>query len=647
MSDSQTNNNSKLLVFVSGNGTNLQTIIDCCQLSILPYTVSHVLSNREDAYANQRAKDMGIPSSVLVFNKDTETREQYDQRLLEFTQAIDYDVIVCAGWMHILGQHFLKNVYGHVINLHPALPGQFTGKNAIEQAWSAYQRGEVQKTGIMVHHVVEKVDSGAVIEVKELPIYSVDTLDTLRNRVHHFEKNVLVSALLKLFSNNVAKTLAQVDSLKKYPLVYTGKVRDVHDVGFNVLAMVHSNRQSAFDRHICSIPRKGSVLTATSAWWFNKTRHIVPNHYLHSYENVMIVQKCEPFKVEVVVRGYITGSTKTSLWTHYNKGVRTYCGITFPEGLYKNKKLSENVLTPTTKGDVDIPMSPEELVNNGYIKQEEWDYIGEKALELFAYGQEVALERGFLLVDTKYEFGRTMDGKIVLIDEIHTCDSSRYWIEESYEFLMSTAQEPVKLDKDIIRDYIRARCDPYTEPLPKIPHELVDRVQGVYMDFYRSLTGNTISRIRDSTFNLENYVTSYLEDILPCLAVLIAGSESDRPHINKLEKTLSRFNVFFRTYVASAHKTTEKVMKLLNHYNNSGRKVVYITIAGRSNALSGVVAGNTSYPVIACPPFKDKMDMLVNIQSTLQCPSKIPVMTVLDPSNTAQAVRNMFSMSRL
>ena len=635
---------TKLLVLVSGNGTNLQAIFDCCQLDVLPCVVSHVISNRTDAYANQRAKDMGVPLSIIEFNRVTESRAQYDQRVLELIQTIDYDLIVCAGWMHVFSKHFLENIYGDVINLHPALPGQFPGVNAIEQAWSAYQKGDVTSTGIMVHHVVEEVDAGAVITTRDIQIYSSDTLDTLKNRVRYFEKYVMISALLKLCTQ---KTVVTEEVVDKYPLIYTGKVRDVHDVGFNVLSMVHSNRQSAFDRHICAIPRKGTVLTATSAWWFKNTRHIVPNHYLDSYENVMLVQKCEPFKVEVVVRGYITGSTKTSLWTHYNNGVRTYCGITFPEGLYKNKKLEKNVLTPTTKGDVDIPMSPEDLISNGYITKEEWDYVGPKALELFSFGQEVALKKGLLLVDTKYEFGRTMDGKIVLIDEIHTCDSSRYWIAESYDYLMATGQEPIKLDKDIIRDYIRARCDPYNEPLPDIPQNLVDKVQREYLWFYNALTGETISPVRRDVFSQEEYITDYLENSHPCVAVLIAGSESDRPHINKLESALRKFNVFHKTYVASAHKTTEKVMNLLRFYNESGRKVVFITIAGRSNALSGVVAGNTKFPVIACPPFKNKMDMCVNIQSTLQCPSKIPVMTVLDPSNTAQAVHNMFSMSRL
>ena len=199
---------------------------------------------------------MNVPSSVLEFDRVNESRKQYDQRILECTQSIDYDLIVCAGWMHVFSKYFLDNVYGDIINLHPALPGQFPGKNAIEQAWSSYQKGETKSTGIMVHHVVEEVDAGSVIETREIPIHSTDTLDTLKNRVHYFEKLVLVSALLKLCTLST-KVLA-TDVVEKYPLIYTGKVRNVHDVGFNVLSMVHSNRQSAFDRHICTIPRKGS-----------------------------------------------------------------------------------------------------------------------------------------------------------------------------------------------------------------------------------------------------------------------------------------------------------------------------------------------------------------------------------------------------
>jgi len=630
---------TKLLVFVSGNGTNLQAIIDCCKLDVLPCEVTGVICNRIDAYAIQRAKNNDIKTHVIIYDKDNGHRSEYDRILVDIVQSIDYDFIVLAGWMQILTPNFLKHVK-NVINLHPALPGQFPGAKSIKQAWSAYQKGLIKKTGIMVHNVVEKVDAGIVISKKDIPIFPNDTLDTLTNRVRYFEKFVLLDGILK-----TVHTLNK-QTPDKYPLIYTGKVRDVLNVGYNLLAMVHSNRQSAFDRHICTIPRKGTVLTALSAWWFNKTRHIVPNHYLYSNENVMIVRKCTPFPVEVVVRGYITGSTKTSLWTHYNKGVRVYCGETFPEGLVKNKKLDRNYLTPTTKGDVDIPMSPDDLISNGYIQREEWDYVAEKALELFKFGQEVAHKKGLILVDTKYEFGKTEDGTILLIDEIHTCDSSRYWVEASYMERFERALEPEKLDKDIIRDYIRKRVDPYNEDLPDIPQKLVDRVQQVYMSFYEQLTGKVLPRVVND-FSIDTCITEYLDTQYPYVAVLFAGSESDRPHINKLEKALRTYNVFHKTYIASAHKTTNKVLNLINYYNNSGRKVVFITIAGRSNALSGVVAGNTRYPVIACPPYKDKMDMCVNLQSTLQCPSKIPVMTVLDPSNTALAIHNMFAMSRL
>ena len=271
----------------------------------------------------------------------------------------------------------------------------------------------------------------------------------------------------------------------------TGKVRDQYELK-DRLILVTTDRQSAFDRVLASIPFKGQVLNLTSAWWFEQTKDIIPNHVIDIPDpNATLAKKCNVFPIEFVVRGYITGSTSTSLWTVYNNGDREYCGNTLPEGLIKNQKLESNMLTPTTKEEHhDRPISPNELVSEGWMTQEDWDYCSQKALELFAFGQQKAVENGIILVDTKYEMGRDVDENIVLIDEIHTPDSSRYWIAETYDERMAAGQEPQNIDKEFLRLWFVDNCDPYNdETLPDAPVELITELSSRYIYLYETITG--------------------------------------------------------------------------------------------------------------------------------------------------------------
>ena len=231
----------------------------------------------------------------------------------------------------------------------------------------------------------------------------------------------------------------------------TGKVRDQYELD-NKIVLITTDRQSAFDRVLASIPFKGQVLNLTSAWWFDQTKDIIPNHVIKIPDpNVTIVKKCEVFPIEFVVRGYITGSTSTSLWTVYNNGDREYCGNTLQEGLVKNQKLDTNMLTPTTKEEHhDRPISPDEIISEEWMTQKDWDYCSQIALELFAFGQVKSRQNGMILVDTKYEMGRDKNGIIRLIDEIHTPDSSRYWVANTYEDRISAGQEPQNIDKEFL-----------------------------------------------------------------------------------------------------------------------------------------------------------------------------------------------------
>lgn len=272
---------------------------------------------------------------------------------------------------------------------------------------------------------------------------------------------------------------------------YRGKVRDTYDLGDKLL-LITTDRQSAFDRVLAAVPYKGQVLNLTSAWWFEQTADIVPNHLIAIPDaNAIIAKKCKVFPIELVVRGYITGTTSTSLWTQYQNGVRDYCGLHFPEGLKKNQQLTEPVLTPTTKEtEHDRPISPTEIVNEGWMTQAEWDEASAAALRLFKRGVEIAAKHGLILVDTKYEFGRDAEGEIIVIDEIHTPDSSRYWLAHNYAERFAQNKEPENIDKEFLRLWFKDHCDPYKdEVLPQAPEELITTLASRYIQLYEMMTG--------------------------------------------------------------------------------------------------------------------------------------------------------------
>ena len=222
---------------------------------------------------------------------------------------------------------------------------------------------------------------------------------------------------------------------------YIGKVRKVTDIGYGYLLMSASDRLSSFDKHICDIKNKGIILNKLSEWWFRNTSQIIKNHFINTVNEHMFVRKAKVIPLEFVIRGYMTGSTNTSIWPMYKSGKRDMYGITFRDGYRKNEKLDSIILTPTTKGERDYPITPDQIVEKEYLTINEYKYIKQKSLELFQFGQMVASTKGLILVDTKYEFG-IIDGEIILVDELHTCDSSRYWKSDSYEERFLKGEEP-------------------------------------------------------------------------------------------------------------------------------------------------------------------------------------------------------------
>lgn len=293
-------------------------------------------------------------------------------------------------------------------------------------------------------------------------------------------------AIAQCYDNQSQFTGSGVDS------AIQGKVRDRIDLNDTHLALVTTDRQSGFDRQLALVPFKGAVLNLTSAFWFEQTKDIISNHVVaipHPY--VTISRKCQPFPIEFVVRSYMTGSTSTSIWKNYQNGVRNYCGHVLPEGMVKNQKLSANILTPTTKEEEhDRPISAKEIIDEKWMTQEDWDVCADAALKIFALGQTIAFEHGLILVDTKYEFGRDLEtGEILLIDEVHTPDSSRYWLASSYEERIAAGKEPENIDKEFLRLWFSDQCDPYKDKvLPEAPRDLVVELSRRYVTLFEMIT---------------------------------------------------------------------------------------------------------------------------------------------------------------
>jgi phosphoribosylaminoimidazole-succinocarboxamide synthase len=278
-----------------------------------------------------------------------------------------------------------------------------------------------------------------------------------------------------------------------------GKVRDIYRLQDercgDRLILITTDRLSAFDRILGVVPYKGQVLTQLSAWWFAQTQDIIANHLIALPDpNVTVAHVCEPLPVEVVVRGYITGVTSTALWYQYSLGARTIYGIDFPDGLHKNDPLPEPIITPTTKarnGGHDERITSAEVVEKGLVAANVWEQISTAALALFRRGQELAQRGGLILVDTKYEFGLAADGSVMLIDEIHTPDSSRFWIADTYEERIAAGQEPDNFDKEFIRLFYAARgYRGEGEPFP-LPPELALQAALRYIRTYEWLTGTS------------------------------------------------------------------------------------------------------------------------------------------------------------
>lgn len=278
------------------------------------------------------------------------------------------------------------------------------------------------------------------------------------------------------------------------PNHYRGKVRENYDLpDGRRRVIVATDRLSAFDVILTSIPLKGQVLTQLARFWFDRTADLCPNHVI-AYPDpcVLVCRRLRILPVEVVVRDYLAGTTGTSVLSMYRAGRREMYGHRFPDGLRPNQKLPATIITPTTKAfdaGHDEELSAARILDGGRLTAAQWEEVSARALALFARGREIAARQGLILVDTKYEFGVDEEGRILLADEIHTPDSSRYWFAGSYPARFEAGQAPQSFDKDFVRSWVAARCDPYKDPIPPIPDAIRLEAARIYIEAYETITG--------------------------------------------------------------------------------------------------------------------------------------------------------------
>jgi phosphoribosylaminoimidazole-succinocarboxamide synthase len=422
--------------------------------------------------------------------------------------------------------------------------------------------------------------------------------------------------------------------------LHRGKVRDSLRVDAATRLLVVSDRLSAFDRVLDTpIPMKGEVLSRLSNWWFEQTADIVPNHVLRVVDPVAtLVREVAPIRIEMVVRGYLTGSMERA----YAEGARTFCGATVPDGLTPNARFPQPLVTPTTKEKNDRPISPAEIASEGWTSAERYAQMKEVSLRLFERGTRVLAEKGLILVDTKYEFGLLGD-QLVLIDEIHTPDSSRMWDQAAYD------RDPRKVeahDKEYIRAWLRQHRKNGEYPTA-LPEEVVRETTRRYVEIFERITGQKLElSAEDPRARLARHLRAagLIQD---GFVAIVMGSRTDLEHAHKMKAVIESYGIFTDIRVASAHKNGEDLVPLLAEYNAAIEPGAIIAVAGLSNGLGGALAANSSLPVISCPPFQDGIDLLLNLNSSLMMPSQVPAMTVVKPKEAALAALRALNLPRL
>ena len=447
--------------------------------------------------------------------------------------------------------------------------------------------------------------------------------------------------------------------------IHSGKVRESYRIDDSTRMILVTDRISCFDKILeTPVPGKGAILNGIANFWFEQTRSICENHFIEQiHPNISLYRETRPVRVEMIVRAYLTGSA----WREYEKGKRTFSGVALPDGMKKNQKLAFPILTPTTKEKSDREITPAEIVETGLATEKTYKTMAEIALRLFEFGTGKLFDRGIILVDTKYEFGLS-EGEVVLIDEIHTPDSSRFWSVEEYRRNQGKIES---IDKEFVRSWLMN--DRIGHELPSVlPAEVVAETTKRYGEIFSLITGHVPPFHREvegggpqgghrrpdgalladppSSDEVHSSIYEALcrkKLIKDGYVAIIMGSKNDLPHAKKIAGIIEKFDIMTEFRVVSAHKNGERIPEIASEYNNSIEPGAIIAVAGRSNGLGGALAANLNIPLFNCPPFQDKNDLILNINSSLMMPSNTPAATVIDPESAALAALRSLNLPRL
>jgi len=422
--------------------------------------------------------------------------------------------------------------------------------------------------------------------------------------------------------------------------IHSGKVRESFRVDDNTRMIVATDRLSSFDKVLRTpIPGKGAVLNGISSFWFAKTEDIIGNHFIEQIDpNISLVHEAIPIRIEMVVRGYLTGS----MWRYYQKGKREFSGVKVTDDLKQNQAFDKPILTPTTKEESDREINPQKIVAQGWTTKKIYEQMERVSLALYERGRQFLASKNLILVDTKYEFG-LINNKLVLIDEIHTPDSSRFWQANDYE---KNPENCKQMDKEFVRHYLLNHKinDDYPDTLPEyVVKETINR----YQTLYEIITGQKpISTDEDIQNRIYHNLVKH-ELIKDSYVAIIMGSIADIEHCKKMKSLIENYNLMVDMRVVSAHKNGEELISVIEDYNHSVEPGAVIAVAGLSNGLGGALAANLTIPVFNCPPFKDLIDMQMNINSSLMMPSNTPAATVVKPESAALIAMRSLNLQRL
>jgi fusion protein PurCD len=422
--------------------------------------------------------------------------------------------------------------------------------------------------------------------------------------------------------------------------LHSGKVRESFRVDATTRLIAVTDRLSAFDKVLATpIPMKGAALNTLSAWWFERTRDVIGNHMVAVPDPcLMLVKEAVPIRVEMVVRAYLAGS----MWRAYQRGERTFWGVTLPDGMSLHDRFAEPLVTPTTKEASDRPISAESIVSEGWATAEQYRRMSRATLDLFRRGTEVLAEKGMVLVDTKYEFG-LVGTEVILIDELHTPDSSRIWDSGAYRSDPASAEA---LDKEYVRRWLLAATKDGEVP-NVLPEEVVAETTRRYLELCTRVTGSPPTVGPGNPRARTAAALASAGVIKDGFVAIVMGSKADLDHARAIAAVIEPYGVAVDLRVVSAHKNGEAIAALAADYNASAEPGAVIAVAGASNGLGGALAANLNLPVINCPPFKDQVDLLLNVNSSLMMPSRVPAMTVVKPAEAALAALRALNLPRL